>query len=51
LKLADRLSKKRKRQLEEFSPKKEVLSKKDIEELMGINRATYTRVKGAVRRK
>jgi hypothetical protein len=31
--------------------KEEKLSRKDIEELMGINRATYTRVNGAVRRK
>jgi hypothetical protein len=29
----------------------EKLSRRDIEELMGINRATYTRVNGAVRRK
>jgi hypothetical protein len=33
------------------SPKKEELSKKDIEELMGTRRTTYKRVHGAVRRK
>jgi hypothetical protein len=33
------------------SPKKEELSKKDIEELMGTRRTTYKRVNGAVRRK
>lgn len=31
--------------------KEEKLSRRDIEELMGINRSTYTRVNGAVRRK
>jgi hypothetical protein len=30
---------------------KEKLSRRDIEELMGIKRDTYTRVNGAVRRK
>jgi hypothetical protein len=33
------------------SPKKEDLSKKDIEELMGTRRETYKRVNGAIRRK
>jgi hypothetical protein len=51
LKLADHLSKKQKRQLEEMSPKKEVLSQRDLDELMGKNRDTYKRVNGAVRRK
>jgi hypothetical protein len=31
--------------------KEEKLSRRDIEELMGIKRDTYTRVNGAVRRK
>lgn len=33
------------------SPKKETLSRKDLEELMGTKRDTYKRVHGAVRRK
>ena len=33
------------------SHRKEQLSKKDIEELMGVNRDTYKRVNGKVKRK
>lgn len=37
---------------QEKSPKKEQLSKKDIEELMGMNKPTYKRGKGgAIRNK
>jgi hypothetical protein len=43
--------KKDKQQQQEKSPKKEELSRKDIEELMGTRRTTYKRVHGAVRRK
>jgi hypothetical protein len=32
-------------------PKKEKLSVKDWEEIMGVNRDTYTRHNGAIRRK
>jgi hypothetical protein len=52
LKLADRLLNDDKRKLTDVkSPKKEVLSRKELEELMGKNRDTYKRVGGAVRRK
>jgi hypothetical protein len=52
LKLEDQLSKDAKRKLDELkSPKKEQLSRKDIEELMGVRRDTYVRSKGAIRRK
>jgi hypothetical protein len=52
LKLEDHLSKDDKRKLDELkSPKKEQLSRKDIEELMGVRRDTYVRSKGAIRRK
>lgn len=53
MKLAVHLSGKQKQQLSK-SPKKkkkERLSMKDIEELMGINKDTYIRKNGAVRRK
>jgi hypothetical protein len=49
VKLTDLIPKEQKTQLE--APKKEVLSKKDIEELMGIRRDIYVRSKGAIRRK
>jgi hypothetical protein len=39
-----------KKQLEQ-SPKKEQLSKRDLDELMGRYRPTYTRNKGALRQK
>jgi hypothetical protein len=52
LKFADRLSNNDKRKLNEVkSPMKEVLSRKEIEELMGVRRDTYVRSKGAIRRK
>lgn len=51
MKFADHLSKERREQLEQSSKKKEQLSKKDIEDLMGMNRDRYTRKNGAVRRK
>jgi hypothetical protein len=52
LKLADQLSNYEKRKLTDVkSHKKGVLSRKDLEELMGKNRDTYKRVNGAVRRK
>jgi hypothetical protein len=52
LKLEDQLSKDDKRKLDELkSPKKEQLSRKDIEELMGVRRDTYVRSKGVIRRK
>ncbi|WP_197031358.1 hypothetical protein [Bacillus sp. UNC438CL73TsuS30] len=43
------------KKLQKKSPKnkqkKEQLSRKDIEELMGINKPVYTRHNGAIRRK
>jgi hypothetical protein len=53
VKIEDQLSKEQKQQLQKMkSPKKkEKLSTKDIEELMGTRRETYKRVNGAVRRK
>lgn len=36
---------------QEMIERKEKLSKKDLEELMGIRRDTFKRVKGSVRRK
>lgn len=58
--LEERLSKKQKQQLERMkSPRKKraimlsetKLSRKDVEELMGMNRTVYTRKHGAIRRK
>ncbi|SMQ75930.1 hypothetical protein SAMN05444673_2572 [Bacillus sp. OV166] len=59
MRIADHLSKEQKQQLNKMrsSPKKksrkkeEHLSQKDWEVLMGMNRDTYKRVNGAVRRK
>jgi hypothetical protein len=52
MRIADQISDKQKRQLEKMkSPKKEKLSRKDLEELMGTRRDTYERRNGAVRRK
>jgi hypothetical protein len=52
VKIEDRLPKKQKQQLERMkSLKKEQLSTKEIEELMGTHRDTYKRVNGAMRRK
>jgi hypothetical protein len=52
VKIEERISNKQKQQLERMkSPKKEQLSKKDLEELMGTRRETYERKNGAVRRK
>lgn len=47
--IEERLSKEQKQRIEKW--KKEKLSKRDIEELMGANRQTYTRKNGAVRNK
>ncbi|MDF2902382.1 MAG: hypothetical protein K0S25_20 [Bacillus sp. (in: firmicutes)] len=63
MKIADVIPRKQKQQLEKMKspkkkhkkkpkpPKKEVLSQKDIEDLMGIHRDTYKRNNGAIRRK
>jgi hypothetical protein len=51
MKFADHLTKEQKRQLEQSSKKNEQLTKKDIEELMGMKMDRYTRRNGAVRRK
>jgi len=58
MKIADHLSKEQKQKLDKVkSPKKkrkkkkEILSFRDIEELMGTRRDTYERRNGAVRRK
>jgi hypothetical protein len=53
MRIADQIPDKQKRQLSKTkSPKKkENLSTKDIEELMGIHKDTYIRRNGAVRRK
>jgi hypothetical protein len=53
VRIEDRISKEKKQQLQKMkSPKKkEKLSTKDIEELMGTRRDTYERRNGAVRRK
>lgn len=57
MKIADHLSKEQKQKLNKVkSPKKkkkkkEILSFRDIEELMGTRRDTYERRNGAVRRK
>jgi hypothetical protein len=58
MRIADHLSEKEKQQLKKVkSPKKkskkkkENLSFKDWEEIMGMNRDTYERKNGAVRRK
>jgi hypothetical protein len=67
MRLGDQLSKEQKQQLNKMvnhskpsrgkvsdkpkPKKKEDLSFKDIQELMGMNRDTYTRKNGAVRRK
>jgi hypothetical protein len=52
MRIADQIPDKQKQQLEKMkSPKKEKLSTKDIEELMGVHQDTYTRRNGAVRRK
>jgi len=47
----DRLSKEQKQQLKKKRKEKEQLSFKDWQEIMGVNRDTYTRKNGAVRRK
>jgi hypothetical protein len=49
MKIADHLSKEQKQRLNKM--KNEHLSRKDIEEIMGIHRDTYKRVNGALRRK
>jgi hypothetical protein len=51
MKFADYVSKEQKKQLDKISPKKETLSTQDIKELMGMNRPTYKRTKGALRQK
>lgn len=59
MKIADHLSKEQKQKLDKVkSPKKkkkkkrkEILSFRDIEELMGTRRDTYERRNGAVRRR
>jgi hypothetical protein len=51
MKFADHLSKEQKKQLDKISPMKEKLSTQDIKELMGMNRPTYKRNKGAIRQK
>ncbi|MEH7157460.1 hypothetical protein [Neobacillus drentensis] len=49
MRIGDYLSKEQKQQLNKL--KKEHLSRRQLEELMGINRDTYKRVNGALRRK
>jgi hypothetical protein len=52
MRIEDHLSDEQKQKLNKVkSPKKEKLSTKDIEELMGTRRDTYERRNGAVRRK
>jgi hypothetical protein len=52
MKLADHLSDKQKQQLEQKkSPKKKKEEMVNWKEIMGMNRDTYTRRNGAVRRK
>lgn len=54
MKLADRLSKEQKQKLNKMSgkqPKKKKEEKVNWHEIMGSNRPTYKRVKGAVRQK
>jgi hypothetical protein len=52
MRIADQIPDKQKQQLEKMkSPKKEKLSVRDIEELMGTRRDTYERRNGAMRRK
>jgi hypothetical protein len=43
--------KEQKPQQDKSPKKKEQLSKKDVEELMGMNKQTYTRKHGAIRNK
>jgi hypothetical protein len=49
LKVIDHLNQEQKRRLEKL--KKEKISRKDIEELMGMNMDRYERRRGAMRRK
>ena len=54
MKLSDCLNKKTRTKLKNLSkqPKQEILTDKDLKDLMGVNRQTYKRGKGgAVRRK
>jgi len=46
MKFADHLSPDQKMHLEKMRKKKDRLTKKDILELMGVNRDTYSRKKG-----
>jgi len=45
------LSKKQKEQTTNRNPQSEKLSRRELEDLMGMNRQTYRRVNGAIRRK
>lgn len=54
MRFEDHLSKEQKQQLEKMrvpKKKKEHFSRRELEELMGMNRDTYTRKNGAIRRK
>jgi len=53
VKLSDRLNKKTRTKLKNMSkqPKPEILTDKDLKDLMGQNRQTYKRNRGALRRK
>ena len=53
MKLSDCLNKNTRTKLKNLSkqPKPEILTDKDLLELMGVNRDTYTRKGGAIRRK
>ena len=49
MKVADHLNKNTKKQLNQMNKPK--LSRRDVEELMGVRRDTYKRNRGAIRRK
>jgi len=51
MKIQDRLKQQEKKQLEKVKKNREHLSKRDIEDLMGIHQDRYTRKNGAIRRK
>ena len=53
MKLSDRLNSNTRTKLKNMSkqPKPEILTDKDLLELMGVNRQTYVRNRGAVKRK
>jgi len=53
MKLSDCLNKNTRTKLKNLSkqPKPEILTDKDLLELMGVNRQTYVRNRGAVKRK